>query len=215
MAALDEMETRNPAKYRVFGLAEWGVAQEGLVFKNWREEEFDAMELASLGYEHRAGCDLGWIDASAVVDTLYDRDNKTIYVFNEFYRSGCQLSELATAIFDMGLKKTKLYVDSAEPRSVQYFKNEGINAYPVAKGKDSVKTGYQFLQDNKIIVHPTCENLIRELSNFSYIKSKVTGQWTEDTTHEFSHAIDALRYGYADIYTATKLKTISKAALSL
>lgn len=215
VAALDEMETRNPAKYRVFGLAEWGVAQEGLVFKNWREEEFDAMALASLGYEHRAGMDLGWVDASAVVDTLYDRDNKTIYVFNEFYRSGCQLSELATAIFDMGLKKTKLYVDSAEPRSVQYFKNEGINAYPVAKGKDSVKTGYQFLQDNKIIVHPSCENLIRELSNFSYIKSKVTGQWTEDTTHEFSHAIDALRYGYADIYTATKLKTISKAALSL
>lgn len=215
VAALDEMETRNPAKYRVFGLAEWGVAVEGLVFKNWREEKFDAMELAALGYEHRAGCDLGWIDASAVIDTLYDRDNKTIYVYQEFYKSGCQLSELATAIFDMGLKKTKLYVDSAEPRSIQFFKNEGINAYPVAKGKDSVKTGYQFLQDNKIIVHPSCENLIRELSNFSYIKSKVTGQWTEDTTHEFSHAIDALRYGYADIYTGTKLKTISKAALSL
>ena len=215
VAALDEMEVRNPAKYRVFGLAEWGVPQEGLVFRNWREEEFDAMALAALGYEHRAGCDLGWVDASAVVDTLYDRENKTIYVFNEFYRSGCQLSELAAAIFDMKLNRTKLYVDSAEPRSIQFFKNEGINAYPCAKGRDSVKAGYQFLQDNKIIVHPSCENLIRELNNFSYIKSKITGQWTDETTPEFSHAISGLRYAYSDIFTNTKLKTLSKSSLSL
>ena len=47
------------------------------------------MELANLGYEHRAGMDLGWIDKSAIIDSLYDRQNKTIYVFNEFYKSGC------------------------------------------------------------------------------------------------------------------------------
>ena len=54
-----------------------------------------------------------------------------------------------------------------------------------------------------------------ELENFSYIKSKQTGEWTEDTTHEFSHAIDAARYGYSDIYTQTKLKSMSKSALGL
>jgi phage terminase large subunit len=210
VAALDEMETRNPAKYRVYGRGEWGVDAEGLVITNWRAESFDAMELAASGLEHRAGMDIGWVDPSAIIDTLYDRENRIIYVFNEFYKSGCQLTDLASAIGNMNLKKTKLYVDAAEPRTIQFFKQEGINAVGCAKGKDSVKAGLMFLQDNLIIVHPSCQKLITELENFSYIKSKVTGEYTEDTTHEFSHAIDACRYAYSDIYTNKKLKTLSK-----
>lgn len=54
-----------------------------------------------------------------------------------------------------------------------------------------------------------------ELENFSYVKSKQTGEWTENTTHEFSHVIDACRYAYSDIYTVKKLKTLSKTALGL
>lgn len=215
VAELEELYTRNPAKARIFCDGEWGVDAEGLVITNWRKQEFDAMQLAAQGMEHRAGMDLGWIDKSAILDTLYDKANKTIYVFNEFYKSGCQLSELAAAIGDMNLRKTKLYVDAAEPRSIQFFKKEGINAYPCSKGKDSVKAGLMFLQDHLIIVHPKCQNFITELENFSYIKSKQTGEWTEDTTHEWSHAIDACRYAYSDIYTNTKLKTFNKSALSL
>lgn len=89
VAALDEMAIRNPAKYRVYGLGEWGVDTEGLVFTNWCKEEFDYMALAASGLEHRAGIDLGFVDKTAVTDTLYDRENKTIYIFNEFYKSGC------------------------------------------------------------------------------------------------------------------------------
>jgi phage terminase large subunit len=215
VAELEEMYTRNPAKARVFCDGLWGVDAEGLVIKSWKPQQFDPMELAAQGLEHRAGMDLGWIDKSAIIDTLYDRANKTIYVFNEFYKSGCQLSQLAAAIVDMGLRKTKVFVDAAEPRSIQFFKQEGINATACAKGKDSVKAGLMFLQDHYIIVHPKCVNFIMELENFSYIKSKVTGEWTEDTTHEFSHAIDACRYAYSDIYTNTKLKTLNKAAFGI
>jgi len=83
------MASRNPSKYRIYGLGEWGVDTEGLVITNWRKEEFDFMALAAAGLEHRAGMDLGWIDKTAIIDTLYDRENKIIYVFNEFYKSGC------------------------------------------------------------------------------------------------------------------------------
>ena len=212
---LEELYVRNPAKAKIFCDGEWGVDSEGLVITNWRKEEFDAMALAAAGLEHRVGMDLGWIDKSAIIDSLYDRENHIIYVFNEFYKSGCQLSELAEAIERMNLCKSKIYVDAAEPRSIQYFKTQGINAVACAKGQDSVKAGLMFLQDNLIIVHPKCQNFITELENFSYIKSKITGEWTEDTTHEWSHAIDACRYGYSDIYTNTKLKTLNKSALSL
>ena len=213
--AMEDMRVRNPAKARIYYYGQYGVNPEGLVIQNWRAEEFDPMHLASLGYEHRVGMDLGWVDKSAIIDSLYDRQNKTIYVFNEFYKSGCQLSELACQIKKMGLQKCKIYVDAAEPRSIQFFRQDGINATACKKGADSVKAGLMFLQDNLIIVHPKCKNFIMELENFSYVKSKLTGEWTEDTTHEWSHAVDACRYAYSDIYTNPKLRTMSKEALGL
>ena len=212
---LEELYVRNPAKARVFCDGEWGVDAEGLVITNWSKEEFDAMELAAAGLEHRAGIDLGWVDKTAIIDSLYDAANKTIYIFNEFYKSGCQLSDIAFALGEMNLKKTKVFVDSSEPRSIQFFRNEGFNTVPCSKGKDSVKAGLMFLQDCKIIVHPKCHNFITELENFSYIKSKQTGEWTEETTHEWSHAIDACRYAYSDIYTNRKLKTLDKKLLGI
>lgn len=215
VASLEELYKRNPAKARVFCDGEWGVNPDGLVLTNWTTQDFNPLDLAAKGYEHRAGMDLGWVDKTAIIDSLYDRENKTIYVFNEFYKSGCQLSELVDALKDMNLTKTKVYVDAAEPRSIEYFRKNGINATACAKGKDSVKAGLMFLQDNRIVVHPSCRNFINELENFSYIQSKLTGEWTEDTTHEYSHAIDACRYGYSDIYTQTKLKTFDKSVLGL
>lgn len=213
--AMEDMRVRNPAKARVYYYGEYGVNPEGLVLTNWRCEDFDAMKLAAAGLEHRVGMDIGYIDPSAVINTLYDRNNKTIYVFEEFYKRGCQLSDLSSAIKDMNIGKTKIFVDAAEPRTIQFFKNENINAVACKKGRDSVKAGLRFLQDNLIIVHPSCKDFIRECENFSYVKSKQTGEWTEDTLHEYSHSIDAARYAYSDIYTNTKLKTLDKSALGL
>ena len=213
IAALEDKINTNPTYYKIYVLGEFGTF-EGLVFTNWRTQDFDFMELAKV-FDHRAGMDLGWVDKSAIIDTLYDKQNKTIYVFNEFYRSGCQLSELADAIKNMNLHKTRLYVDSAEPRSIQYFRNNQINAVPAKKGQDSVKAGIMWLQDNCIVVHPSCKNFITELENFSYIKSKQTGEYTEETTHEWSHAIDACRYAYSDIYTQRQLKTMDKSQFGL
>lgn len=63
-------------------------------------------------------------------------------------------------------------VDNAEPRSIQFFRENNINAKPCNKGKDSIKLGLMFLQDHLIIVNPKCVNFIEELENFSYVKSK-------------------------------------------
>lgn len=115
----------------------------------------------------------------------------------------------------MRLNKVKLYVDSAEPRSIEFLRKEGYNAQGAQKGKDSVKAGLMFLQDCHLVVHPSCKNFITELENFSYIKSKQTGEWTEATTHEWSHAIDACRYAYSDVYSNNKLKTLNKGAFGL
>ena len=214
--SLEELIQRNPAKARIYTQGLWGVPSEGLVLTNWTAEQFDIHTLLEAHQlEHRCGMDLGFVDKTAIIDSWYDAPARTIYITNEFYKSGCQLSELADAITSMGLSKSKLSIDAAEPRTIQFFRLQGINAVPCAKGKDSVKAGLMFLQDNKLVVSPSCVNLITELENFSYIKSKQTGEYTDDTTHEWSHAIDALRYGYSDIYTNKKLKTLDKSVLGL
>ena len=212
--ALEEKINSNPQYYKVYALGEFATL-EGLVITNWETREFEPLDLAALGFEHRAGIDLGFIDKTAIIDTLYDKANKTIYVFNEFYKSGCQLSEISQALGSMRLNKVKLYVDSAEPRSIEFLRKEGYNAQGAQKGKDSVKAGLMFLQDCHLVVHPSCKNFIMELENFSYIKSKQTGEWTEATTPEWSHAIDACRYAYSDIYSNNKLKTLNKGAFGL
>ena len=215
VASLEELYVRNPAKARVYADGAWGVNVDNLVFHNWRVEEFDVLSLAASGLEHRTGSDLGYIDPTTVIDSLYDAENKRIYVFNEFYKRGCQLDEVAAAMDNMNLRKNKIYMDAAEPRSIDFFRKQGFNAVPCIKGRDSVKARISFLQNHEIIISPVCQNLITEFENFSYLLDKKTEQLTEDTTHEFSHGIDGLGYAYSDIYTKSKLKSFDKALLGL
>ena len=189
------------------------------MFKDWRVEDFDeravAERLGSSVMTHRVGLDFGFIDPSAVVESLWDKENRVIYVFKEFYRSGCQLDTVYNALVKMGLTRNRIFMDSAEPRSIDYFRQKGINAQPCIKGQDSVKARIAFLQNHTIIVKPCCENVITELENFSYIKDKQTGVYTDKTTHEWSHSLDALGYSYSDIYTRTPLRTLDKSILGL
>lgn len=205
---MENMRITNPNRWKIEALGDF-VTLDRLVITNWRKEEFNPMELSAQGLERRCGMDMGYIDPSAIIDTLYDRENKIIYVFNEFYKRGCQLTELANAIRNMGLTKTKIYVDSAETRSIAYFKQEGFKAEACIKGSGSVQAGLRFLQDNTIIVHPKCENFIMELENYCYKKNSA-GEYTEDTEHTYSHSIDSARYAYSDIYTNKRVKILDK-----
>lgn len=215
IAALEELQTRNPAKWRIFGLGEWGIDEEGLVFRNWREEEFDPGKLASQGLEMRVGSDLGYVDPTTIVCSLYDKKNHRIYVYDEFYQSGLQLEQVAEQMKKMELKHCKIYMDCAEPRSIEFFRQKGFNTYPCLKGQNSVRSRIQFLQNNEIIVLPKCRNVLRELKNFSYIKDKKTDRWTEETTHEFSHTLDGLGYAYSNIYMNNKLGSFDKSLLGI
>lgn len=213
--SLEELYKRNPAKARIFCDGEWGVIDEGLVFRNWRVEEFDLQDIVRNNCERRAGSDLGFIDPTTIVDSYYDKRHNRIYVASCFYRSGCQLDTVAAEMEKMIGKRAKVYMDSAEPRSIEYFKQKGFNVRPCIKGQGSVRARISFLQNQEIVVHPSCTDLIRELENFSYVKDKRTDKYTEETTHEYSHAIDGLGYAYSDIYTNNKLKTLDKSVLGL
>lgn len=213
--SLEDLKVRNPQKARIFCYGEWGMDTDGLVFTNWRIAKLNKEELAKK-YEHRAGLDMGWNDPTAVVESFYDRENRTIYITDEFYKTGQTLEEIYKAIMDMKLNKVKLQCDSAEPRVIDYFRKKGIYAVPCIKGANSVYARISFLQDHTLIIDDSCVNVIKEVSNFSYVKDKQSGKFVDGKyTHEYSHAIDGLGYSYSDIYTKGKLKSIDKSILGL
>ena len=82
--SLKELETRNPQKWKVFGLGEWGTNTDGLVFTNWKTDILDEIALAQK-YPHRVGSDLGFVDPSTIVSAYWDEAGKTIYVTKCFY----------------------------------------------------------------------------------------------------------------------------------
>lgn len=212
--SLEELKYRNPRKYAIFALGEWGSDVEGLVFTNWKIEEFDQMELAQK-LEHRVGLDFGFIDPTAIVSSLYDEKNKRIYVCDCFYKSGLQLDQIAEKIREMGLAKSVIYCDSAEPRSISYLKSQGFYATPCIKGRDSVNARILFLQNHEIIIYPNCKDVINEFENFAYERDRDGNMKEGCYTHEFSHTIDALGYSYSNIYTKNKLRTLDKNVLGL
>ncbi|MCQ2330408.1 MAG: PBSX family phage terminase large subunit [Paludibacteraceae bacterium] len=213
-AAMEDLLKRNPQRARVFYYGEWGVDSEGLVFTNWREEEFDVQQLAASGAELKCGIDFGFVDATAIVCSLYDAKTHTIYIYDEWLQTGAQLDKIVAQLADKRLKHTPIWCDSAEPRSIDFLRNAGYNAKPCIKGADSVNARIAFLQNNTIIIHPRCRKLTEEFENFSYIKDK-EGNWTDKTTHEWSHGIDALGYSYSNIYKSNRLMSISKVGLGI
>ena len=211
--SLEELQFRNPNKWRVYGLGEWGINTDGLVFRNWRKGEYDVQELAKKGWELRVGMDLGFIDPSTIVSSMYNAETSTIYVFDSWSESGCQLDEIKKALEKREWinRHTKIYMDSADARAIDYFRRQGYNAVQCLKGPGSVESRITFLQNHEIVVNEVSgQKLITELSNFSYIKDKKTGKYTEKTTHEYSHCIDGLGYAYSDIYTKGRVRTFDK-----
>lgn len=212
--SLEELQYRNPNKWRVYGLGEWGINTDGLVFRNWRKDDLgDIRELSKEGWELRVGMDLGFVDPSTIVSSMYNEKQSIIYVFDSWSESGCQLDEIKKALEQREwiTRHIKIYMDSADARAIDYFRRQGYNAVQCLKGPGSVESRITFLQNHEIVVNEKSgQKLITELSNFSYIKDKKTGKYTEKTTHEYSHCIDGLGYAYSDIYAKGRVRTFDK-----
>jgi phage terminase large subunit len=210
--ALDELEVRNPQKYRVYGLGQWGIDADGLVFQNWKVEEFNHKEIQG---ELLCGLDFGFVhDTSAFVASLLDEKNKRIYIFKEWGAKGKTNEELARAISSLGFNKSVIIADSSEPKSIEEMRRAGIQRIRAAKkGQDSVMHGIQKLQNYEIIIHCSCLEIITEFENYTYQKDKKTDSFINKPIDDFNHYIDALRYSLQCV--VNKAKTMDKSIFGL
>jgi phage terminase large subunit len=204
---LEEMKVRNPQKYRVFGEGMWGVDATGLVYQNWKVEEFNHEEIDG---QLLCGLDFGYIhDPSVFVASLLVEEEKRIYVFKEYGATGKTNQDLIKIITSLGFNKSVIIADSAEPKSIAELKSGGINKIRASKkGPDSILHGIQKLQNYEIIVHPSCEGIITEFENYTWQKDKNTDLYINKPIDNFNHYLDSLRYSMQCV--SARLKTMDK-----
>ena len=202
----EEMRIRNPRRYAVAGLGEWGII-DGLVYENWKEEAFNIDDIRSNPDLFSAfGLDFGYTnDPSTLFCGLLDLKNKRLFVFDEMYEKGMSNKRIAEKVQTMGYGKERIRGDSAEPKSIDELKGLGLHIRGAAKGKDSVKNGIQWIQDLEIIIHPRCVNFITEISNYTWAKDKFENKLNEPID-DFNHLMDAMRYALEPYITTNKAK---------
>ena len=124
--------------------------------------------------------------------------------------------ELAKVISSLGFSKSVIVADAAEQKSIEEIRRKGIvRIKPCVKGPDSIIHGIQKLQNYKIIVHPSCSEIITEFENYSWQKDRATGEYINKPIDDFNHYCDALRYSLQCIDNTKKMKTLSKSALGV
>jgi len=199
----ERMKVQNPRRYQVAGLGDWGIS-EGLVYENWREKKFDVEEIRKIkGIRSVFGMDFGFTnDPSTLFCGLVDLPNHKIYVFDELYQCGLTNQDLFDEVVKMGYQKEVIIADSAEPKSIEELRRNGLMKIKGAqKGPDSVRVGIQRIQDFEIIVHPQCVNFLTEIGNYTWMEDK-QGNRTNIPISTFNHLMDAMRYAMEDIGVA-------------
>jgi phage terminase large subunit len=192
------MKRDNPRRYRIEGEGDWGIA-EGQIYTNYRVEAFNVDEIRQIaGIKAVFNLDFGFTDPNAFVCEMVDNTNMKIYIFDEWYKTGVTNKVIADQIKRMGYGNQRVICDCAEPKSIAELQDEGINAEPSRKGKDSVNHGIQLIQNYEIIIHPKCVEFYKEISNYCWSKDK-DGKPTDKPDHEFSHGMDSMRYGVSKV----------------
>jgi len=201
--ALDEVSKKEIESHRhnkewwtVYGLGLLGVITSR-IYKDWNI-------IDEIPYEarlERRAIDFGYTnDPTAIID-MY------------FYNGGYILDELAYArmmsnkmIGDTLVNQTKqalTVADSAEPKSIDEIRALGVQIIPAEKGPDSVVHGIQIVQNQKISVTRRSVNLLREYRNYLWMTDK-DGRIINEPEHEYSHSMDAVRYGIVSLLKMAK-----------
>lgn len=192
----ETMKRNNPRRYRVAGLGDWGIV-DGLVYENWEERLFSIEEVRKTpGIRSAFGLDFGYTnDPTALFCGLIDTSNKTLWVFDEIYKSGMSNEDIAKAVIEAGYAKERIRADSAEPKSIDRLYTLGLaHIRRARKGKDSINNGIDFIQDYKIFIHPRCTNFLTEIGNYTWDTDTKTGKKLNRPIDDFNHLMDAMRY---------------------
>lgn len=202
----EELYIRDPRNAKVICDGEWGVS-EGLIYTNWVEEEFNPLYvIRNEGIRTSFGLDFGYsVSYNAFVAIAVDIENRIMWIYDEMYERGMTNIEIAKRITEMGYAKEMIWADCAEPKSIFELQQGFLeadesdptklhryvlpNIRPALKGSD-INNGISRVQSFRLIVHPKCVNVIKELSCYCWEQDR-EGKFTGKPVKEFDHCLVA------------------------
>lgn len=195
----EKMKKTNRRKYEVAGLGNWGIS-EGLVFENWTVGKKEISENQLFKWKDFFGLDYGYTnDPTAFIAFKANPVDKELYIYKEFYQKRMLNCDIAEKIKALGFAKERIRADCAEPKSNDDLRRLGIGRItPSLKGRDSILNGISAINEYSITVHPSCVNMIKELSCYVYDDTRSDNGMRLPKDCD-NHLCDALRYAFADV----------------
>lgn len=208
----ERLQEINEQAYRHEYLGE-ATGSGGEVFPQIEVRTITDDEIKELQYIY-AGVDFGFsIDPAVFIRVAYDSKHDTVYLLDEIYKKGLSNKQLAEAIKAKGYEDTGQYqtsyfmgygevfkekqtivCDSAEPKSINDLRGEGLKVIACQKYPGSVLYGIKWLQNRRIVIDPArTPNAHREFISYEYMTTK-DGEFLADVPDKDNHAIDATRY---------------------
>lgn len=187
----------NAYEHEYMGIANGngGNVFEYLEIRDITDEEISHMDRVF------AGVDYGWYpDAFCYLRTYYDSAREKIYLIDELYVNKWSNSKTADWIKKKGYDDYTMICDSAEPKSVNDFRDSGLPARGAIKGPGSIEYGFKFLQTKTLVIDPKrTPNAYKEITEYEYDRDK-EGNVISGYPDGNDHAISALRYAYEPLF---------------
>ncbi len=147
------------------------------------------------------GVDWGWYPDLYVFKRLYvDEAHKKIYHIAEITGNKMSNEETARKIKEMKFADYWITCDSAEQKSVNDYRDNGLPARPAIKGPGSVEYGMKFIQRYTHVIDPARTPVTyKEFTEYEYERDK-NGDIISGYPDENNHTIDATRYALESLY---------------
>lgn len=131
-------------------------------------------------------------DPSAIGQVSYYNGGWLIHEL--LYRKGMSNRELASFFLALDHPHTLIIADSAEPKSIAELQSYGLNVMGAKKGKDSINSGVQLVQDQKISVTKSSTNILKEQMNYFFMVDQLGKVLNKPDPSCADHHMDGIRY---------------------
>lgn len=207
---LDELKLYDPDLYRIAREGRFGVNGIRVLpqfeVMNHREVMSHLGNIPARFF--RNGMDFGFVTSyNALIKMAIDDENKYLYIFKEYYKNKMTDDKTSLEIAELVDKKTELIIaDSAEPKTIAFYQQEGFRMIGAKKGPGSrLQNTKKLKRFRKIICSDECINTRRELTSLTYAVDK-KGAMIEDEFNIDAHSMSAIWYGL-DGYEVADLKS--------
>lgn len=191
----EHLKEVNPAAYAHEYMGE-ANGDGGNVFEYLEIRDITDAEIERMDRIYQ-GVDFGWYpDQFAFLRTYYDSAREKIYLLDELYVNKWSNAQTAAWIKEKGYDDYSMICDSAEPKSVNDYRDAGLPARGAIKGPGSVEYGFKWLQSRTLVIDPKrTPNAYNEIVGYEYERDK-DGNVISGYPDANDHAISALRYAY-------------------